>query len=199
MSRATNADCGTLHGIRPATLHVQDLPEHHDLWINGPAGAPLGAVALSLDVDGALIRVRLEPRRPRGEVPPLPEALRPAAKAAREQLMAYLAGRLQRFSLPWRLPAGASPFRRAVLAIVAEIPFGQTLGYGEVAARAGHAGAARAVGGAMATNPLPLVIPCHRVVGARGRLGGFTGGLDQKRALLAHEGRLLGGPTRNYR
>jgi methylated-DNA-[protein]-cysteine S-methyltransferase len=79
-----------------------------------------------------------------------------------------------------------------VLETLSRIPFGEVLGYGELASRAGWAGAARAVGQVMATNPLPLVIPCHRVVAAGGGLGGFTGGIAIKRALLAHEGISLG-------
>ena len=86
-----------------------------------------------------------------------------------------------------------------MLDVVATIPFGEVLTYGAVAARAGRDIAARAVGGVMGRNPLPLVIPCHRVVGAQGRLGGFTGGLDTKRALLAHEGMTLPAAKGPYR
>lgn len=170
-----------------------------DLWIEPGPGAPLGAVLLTLAEDGVLVEVRLNPRRPRHPLPAPPACLRRAAREASDQIQAYLAGRHRRFSVPYRLPPGVSPFSGAVLEVVARIPFGQVLGYGEVAARAGHERAARAVGGVMSRNPLPLVIPCHRVVGAQGRLGGFTGGLAIKRALLYHEGLRPGGARGPYR
>jgi methylated-DNA-[protein]-cysteine S-methyltransferase len=102
---------------------------------------------------------------------------------------------LKRFTLPWALPTDATPFARAVWQATAAIPYGETRTYGELARAAGSPGAARAVGGAMAKNPLPLVIPCHRVVGAGGRIGGFSPGVSLKRCLLAHEGHPLTHPA----
>lgn len=153
------------------------------IWIAAPAGAPISSVSLAVDTAGTLLGVKLAPPPPRR--PPL--QIPTEARQAADELIAWLAGSRQRFTVPWRLPEDLSPFRRDALETVARIPWGETLCYGEVAALAGHPGAARAVGGAMAANPLPLVIPCHRVLAAGGRLGGFTGGLDIKRALLAHE------------
>jgi methylated-DNA-[protein]-cysteine S-methyltransferase len=103
------------------------------------------------------------------------------------QIAEYAAGKRRRFetALDWSL-AGA-PFRRRVLGELAKVRFGHTLSYGELARRAGSPGAARAVGGVMAKNPLPLVVPCHRVLATGGKIGGFTGGLALKRALLALE------------
>ena len=84
------------------------------------------------------------------------------------------------------------PFQQAVLRATARIPRGQVRTYGQLAAQLGKPGAARAVGNALAANPFPLVIPCHRVVRAGGRLGGFGGGSALKRALLAREGVAIG-------
>lgn len=147
---------------------------------------PIQAVGLAVDEDGTLRQVRLNPAgRKAGDHGPGPRNPR---QWAVHELGEYLAGRRRAFTLRWALPDTLSPFRRAVLQVAAEIPFGATWTYGEVAARAGSPGGARAVGGAMGANPLPVVIPCHRVVAAGGRIGGFTGGVSLKRALLRHEG-----------
>jgi methylated-DNA-[protein]-cysteine S-methyltransferase len=84
--------------------------------------------------------------------------------------------------------AGITPFRRAVMEECMRIPAGETLTYGDLAARVGRPGAARAVGRVMATNPFPLLVPCHRVVGSDGSLHGYGGGLPMKAALLRAEG-----------
>jgi methylated-DNA-[protein]-cysteine S-methyltransferase len=108
----------------------------------------------------------------------------------RRQLDDYFAGRRRSFDLPldWSRTSG---FQRTVLQeLHAEIGFGRTVTYGELAARVGHPEASRAVGIAMASNPLPVVVPCHRVVASGGKLGGFGGGLETKRWLLTHEGSL---------
>jgi len=85
-------------------------------------------------------------------------------------------------------PAGSSEFDRAIYDVLLEVPAGRTVTYGELARKAGHAGAARAVGGAMHRNPIPIIIPCHRVVGEDGGLMGFGLGLWRKRWLLDREG-----------
>ncbi|WP_149179593.1 methylated-DNA--[protein]-cysteine S-methyltransferase [Streptomyces sp. TRM49041] len=103
-------------------------------------------------------------------------------------LDAYFAGRLRKFpqALDWSLTSG---FNRQVLRELASgVPYGTLVGYGELAARVGQPGAAQAVGAAMGANPLPVVVPCHRVVEADGGLGGFGGGLETKRRLLVLEG-----------
>ncbi len=107
--------------------------------------------------------------------------------AAREQLGEYLDGKRKRFDLSVDLSAVAG-FRRDVLQALKRVPYGRLLSYGELAERVGRPGAARAVGGAMATNPIPIIVPCHRVVAADGSLGGFSGGLHVKRWLHRHEG-----------
>jgi methylated-DNA-[protein]-cysteine S-methyltransferase len=104
------------------------------------------------------------------------------------QLEAYFAGVLRTFTLPldWSLTSG---FNRQVLReLAAGVPYGAVVGYGDLARRVGQPGAAQAVGAAMGSNPLPVVVPCHRVVESSGGLGGFGGGLETKRQLLALEG-----------
>jgi len=105
------------------------------------------------------------------------------------QVSEYFNGQRKVFDLPLDL-SGQPPFREIVLRQCAQIPFGQTITYGELAARAGNPMAARAAGGAMANNPIALVIPCHRVVGSDRGLHGFSspGGLGTKAILLRHEG-----------
>ncbi|MCM2255742.1 MAG: methylated-DNA--[protein]-cysteine S-methyltransferase [Vicinamibacteria bacterium] len=109
-------------------------------------------------------------------------------KAARQQLREYFAGARQRFDLPLE-PVG-TPFQRHVWAELRRIPYGRTRTYAELAARIGRPRAMRAVGTANGANPLPIVVPCHRVIGADGSLTGFGGGLPAKRLLLDLEGAL---------
>jgi len=104
------------------------------------------------------------------------------------------AGYLQGQPFPNDLPVDLQklpPFTQCVLSACREIPFSETRTYRELAAVIGSPGAARAVGGALARNPVPVVIPCHRVLGSDGRLTGFLGGLAWKQALLAHEGIII--------
>jgi methylated-DNA-[protein]-cysteine S-methyltransferase len=105
-------------------------------------------------------------------------------EAAEEALRDYFAGRAPR--LP-RLDLRGTPFQLQVWATLQEIPWGEVRTYGEIARLLGRAGAARAVGGANHENPVAILVPCHRVVQAGGRLGGYGGGLPVKRWLLAHE------------
>lgn len=101
------------------------------------------------------------------------------------QLRAYFAGELTRFDLPLLL--AGTEFQNAVWSALCDIPFGETVSYGELARRVGRPTASRAVGAANGANPLPIVAPCHRVVGADGSLTGFGGGVETKRYLLEHE------------
>jgi methylated-DNA-[protein]-cysteine S-methyltransferase len=106
------------------------------------------------------------------------------------QLEAYFRGELVSFDLPLEL--SGTEFQRQCWLALATIPYGQTVSYGEQARRLGLGpAAARAVGAANGQNPLPIVLPCHRVIGADGSLTGFGGGLPTKRFLLEHEGALL--------
>ena len=156
--------------------------------------SPIGDLMLRV-ADGALTAVHFG-GAPSGEHAALgtstaaPEAstaapVEPVLRATAEQLAAYFSGELREFVLPLR-PAG-TPFELAVWEALRHIPYGETVSYGELAARLGRPGAARAVGRANALNPLPVVIPCHRVIGAYGTLTGYSGGLSVKRMLLRLE------------
>jgi methylated-DNA-[protein]-cysteine S-methyltransferase len=105
----------------------------------------------------------------------------------RRELDDYFGGRRRAFDVPVDLGA-AGPFARGVLAELARVPFGSTTTYGTLASRTGRPRAARAVGGVMNRNPIPIVLPCHRVVGAGGSLVGYAGGLKRKETLLRLEG-----------
>ncbi|MFJ8466890.1 methylated-DNA--[protein]-cysteine S-methyltransferase [Streptomyces swartbergensis] len=112
----------------------------------------------------------------------------PLLAEAIRQVEAYFAGERRDFDLPldWSLISG---FNREVLReLAAGVPYGTVVGYGDLAGRVGQPGAAQAVGMAMGANPLPVVVPCHRVVESGGGIGGFGGGLETKRKLLALEG-----------
>ena len=106
---------------------------------------------------------------------------------AERQLRAYFAGRLRAFDLPLRL--GGTPFQQSVWRALGQIPYGKTATYAYIARAVGRPRAFRAVGMANHSNPISIVIPCHRVVGASGALTGYAGGLDAKRWLLDHERR----------
>lgn len=106
-----------------------------------------------------------------------------------QQLTEYFAGQRTTFDLP--LEALGSPFEHRVWNALRTIPYGTTTTYGELARRLGDAKATRAVGSANGANPIPIIVPCHRVVGSKGELTGFGGGLDRKRWLLEHEGVLM--------
>jgi len=105
--------------------------------------------------------------------------------AVRAQLAAYFAGELTQFDLP--LAPRGSPFQLGVWQQLRRIPYGVTISYGELARRVGDPSAARAVGAANGRNPLPIIVPCHRVIGADGSLTGFGGGIATKKFLLEHE------------
>ncbi len=98
------------------------------------------------------------------------------------QLKAYFTGDLKNFTLP--LQPATTPFRMNVLSEVKKIPYGQTATYGEIAEKIGKPRASRAVGGANANNPIPIIIPCHRVIGSSGKLTGFGGGIPLKQELI---------------
>ena len=151
------------------------------------AGTDRGIVKVGLpnqDVDEVLsqLAARVSPR-----VLEAPRRLDPA----RRELDEYFEGKLTAFEVPvdWRLSRG---FADKVLHAVARIPYGKTLSYGEVAAEAGNPRAFRAAGTACGINPVPLIVPCHRVVQAGGKPGNYGGGPEMKRALLELEGSLQG-------
>jgi methylated-DNA-[protein]-cysteine S-methyltransferase len=162
---------------------------------------PIGRLRLVADEHG-LREVWFESGRHRRD--PAPSWVRsPEALAfARVQLEEYFAGTRRAFDLPLH-PLG-TPFQLAVWEELGRIPYGVTISYGELARRIGHPQAVRAVGAANGRNPLPIVLPCHRVIGANGSLTGFGGGLPTKRFLLSMEdgvarGDLFGPATHSLR
>src|SRR2546426_11214528 len=131
-------------------------------------------------------------RGPGGEAWLEDDGHRPASELlarARRQLTEYFARARTTFDLPLDPPGTA--FQRRVWDALRTIPYGATSSYGELARRLGDPHATRAVGAANGKNPIPIIVPCHRVVGARGELTGFGGGMDRKRWLLEHEGALM--------
>ncbi len=150
--------------------------------------SPLGEL-LAVGRDGRLLRLSMQ------------AAARPVAlvsgwrrdddafAALQAQLAEYFAGHRHAFELD--LAPDGSPFQRRVWAALLEIPYGETESYGELSARVGAPGAARAVGAANGQNPIAVIIPCHRVIGASGRLTGYGGGLERKRLLLELEAGVL--------
>jgi methylated-DNA-[protein]-cysteine S-methyltransferase len=149
--------------------------------------SPLGGLGVAVD-DHGVCRIHLD-GAPAGRA----AASRPAGGGllteAAGQLVRYFAGALTDFDLPLSV-TGGSDFERAVWRAIAAIPYAHTRTYGEIAADLGAPDGARAVGVACNRNPLPLVVPCHRVVGAGGKLVGFGGGLPRKRYLLELEARV---------
>jgi methylated-DNA-[protein]-cysteine S-methyltransferase len=109
----------------------------------------------------------------------------PILAAASKQLQEYFAGDRRDFTIP--LDLEGTDFQRAAWLALADVPYGETASYGEQAERIGRPRASRAVGAANGKNPVPIVLPCHRIVGADGSLTGFAGGLEMKERLLAHE------------
>lgn len=120
---------------------------------------------------------------------PLEESETPRLRAAKRQLSEYLAGTRKTFDLPLDLSHGTA-FQRRVWKRLQAVPYGQLRSYRELASSLGGIRYTRAVGGAVGANPLPIVIPCHRIVAQDGSLGGFSCGLPAKRRLLALEGSL---------
>ncbi|HMK63314.1 MAG TPA: methylated-DNA--[protein]-cysteine S-methyltransferase [Acidimicrobiales bacterium] len=154
--------------------------------------SPIGTLVLEAD-DDVLLAIRLPGSRPRP-----PGAARrvtsrtgtrrtsTALSATRRQLEEYFAGRRRRFDIP--LSVSGTDFQCDVWRSLAEIPYGAVVSYAELAEMVGRPTAFRAVGQANGANPIPIVLPCHRVVATGGRIGGYGGGLPMKRRLLALEG-----------
>ncbi|HEX7537533.1 MAG TPA: methylated-DNA--[protein]-cysteine S-methyltransferase [Dermatophilaceae bacterium] len=148
--------------------------------------SPVGSLTLVAE-DDALVGLYMDLQRHRPDEEKLGEEDSRGREAepfrsAADQLDAYFAGALTRFTLP--LAPRGSGFQQRVWAALQEIPYGETESYGELAARIGSPGGARAVGLANGKNPISIVIPCHRVVGSTGNLTGYGGGLDRKKKLL---------------
>lgn len=152
------------------------------------AATPAGLVNVVFHASDAVRGKALERLTSRLGSEPVEAPGSPLLAEAIRQVEAYFAGERHDFDLPldWSLISG---FNRQVLReLNSGVPFGSVVGYGDLAARVGQPGAAQAVGVAMGSNPLPVVVPCHRVVERDGGIGGFGGGLETKRKLLALEG-----------
>ncbi|MFD5792627.1 methylated-DNA--[protein]-cysteine S-methyltransferase [Streptomyces diastatochromogenes] len=155
------------------------------------ADTPLGRLLLTADPDGALTSLSMPGQKGGRTVQDGWRHDPGPFRAAEEQLTAYLAGELKEFHLPLR--THGTEFRERVWAALDAVPYGGTTTYGEIAARIGAPRAAvRAVGGAIGANPLLIVRPCHRVIGADGSMTGYAGGLERKVWLLRLEGVLPG-------
>lgn len=152
--------------------------------------SPVGTLTAAADADGLrwllFPRNRHEPTRAQWRRDPT------AFAALREQLAAYFAGELRTFQL--MLAPSGTIFQQSVWQALRKIPYGETRSYRELAATIGNPNAMRAVGLANGRNPLPIIVPCHRVIGADGSLTGFGGGIDTKRFLLALEARIQAPP-----
>jgi methylated-DNA-[protein]-cysteine S-methyltransferase len=142
---------------------------------------PIGKLLIAGDAE-AVHQIRFAPARPERDWVESPTG--PIQEAAR-QLREYFAGKRTDFDLP--LEAQGTVFQKAVWRLLCDIPYGETISYGELARRVGNPKASRAVGAANGQNPLPIVVPCHRVIGASGKMTGFGGGIPVKEALLALE------------
>jgi methylated-DNA-[protein]-cysteine S-methyltransferase len=161
-----------------ASIYYDDMP------------SPVGLLRLVADERG-LREVRFaEPRHPRATPAAWIRASEPVA-FARTQLQEYFAGERIAFDLPLH-PLG-TPFQLSVWRELARIPYGATASYGDIARRIENPAAVRAVGAANGRNPIPIIVPCHRVIGSNGSLTGFGGGLPTKQFLLALEQQIAGG------
>jgi methylated-DNA-[protein]-cysteine S-methyltransferase len=157
---------------------VEPLADGRPLW--HVVGSPLGELLLVGD-GRALTRVDMSP----GDVPSGGRHVADAFTDVEAQLRAYFAGELTEFDVP--LAPSGTGFQLRVWAALLEIPYGQTATYGAVAARVGRPDALRAVGATNGRNPIAVIVPCHRVIGANGTLVGYGGGLHRKRLLLELE------------
>ena len=142
---------------------------------------PIGPLHAIADDAGRLVEL--------GFREPLQNASAPLPRRVIDQVTEYFAGKRQTFELD--LAPRGTPFQLAVWNALREIPYGDTISYAELARRIGKPAAVRAVGAANGANPIPVIIPCHRVIGSNGTLTGYGGGIERKQWLLAHEGRRL--------
>jgi len=151
---------------------------------------PTGSYSIALDESGAIVATAFGGVEALKELLPTLQPVRDSAalRGAREQVLEYFAGKREKFDL--KLAPAGTAFQKNVWAALLRIPYGVTRSYGEVAAEIGNVKASRAVGAANGSNPVCLIVPCHRVIGADGSLTGFAYGTGIKRRLLEHEGAL---------
>jgi methylated-DNA-[protein]-cysteine S-methyltransferase len=171
--------------IGPLLVVTDERDVLRALWFADRPNAPEGHPA-----PGAEPKLRQSLRRQYGTLP-IESGVAP--DSLRHALDRYFAGEIAALDeIPWA--AAGTPFQRQVWSALTEIPAGATMSYGGLAAKIGTPKAVRAVGTANGANPIAIVVPCHRVIGANRTLTGYGGGLDRKRWLLAHEGALLPEP-----
>jgi methylated-DNA-[protein]-cysteine S-methyltransferase len=161
--------------------------------------SPCGPLLCVVNAEGAVVRIEFNDPGEGRDTRKILEKMQDAGidivedpkrtAELRRQLAEYFAGERREFDL--ELAPEGTPFERSVWEALRTIPFGETRSYGEIAAAIGHPGAARAVGRANGANPIPIVVPCHRVIGSNGSLTGFGGGLENKSRLLELEGGAL--------
>jgi methylated-DNA-[protein]-cysteine S-methyltransferase len=164
--------------------------------LSGSLDTPLGRYALAATAEGIAYVAPPPRRRAAAPANAAPDArARRHLAAAEEALRAYFEGSLRSFESLRLAPQGGAFFQRVWQAL-REIPFGETVSYGELARAIGHPSAARAVGLANGRNPIAIIVPCHRVIGANGSLTGYAGGLTRKRWLLEHERDISSGQGR---
>jgi methylated-DNA-[protein]-cysteine S-methyltransferase len=188
-SKHASVAAGAAAGRLVARIVEDDLADVAYGPVDSPFGTLHGAVTrrglvrLAFPEEDPETMLELLAERVSARIVEAPSLLDPVER----ELDEYFAGRRRRFelALDWAL---IGPFGRRVLKRTAAIPYGGYLSYGEVAAEAGSPRGARAAGNALGTNPIPIVIPCHRVLRSQGALGGYGGGLDRKRFLLELEG-----------
>ena len=165
-------------------LHILKQLPRETVWEE--AASPIGPLIV-LASDNGVHAIAFESERTDQAKINLPRAVNhPIINAAVEQLAMYFDGTLKVFDLP--LDLRGTDFQKRVWELLLEIPFGETQTYGDIARALGNAGASQAVGAANGKNPVAIVVPCHRVIGASGHLTGYAGGMEKKQFLLIHEG-----------
>ncbi len=178
----------------PRLEWTSGAPSRRDVDVSATAFAtietPIGPLEL-IATSAALTGVHFSGRAPTGaSTAAVTAAEHPVLSLAARELTEYFAGDRQHFTVPLSLPlsGGGTPFQRHVWQLLAEIPYSATWSYADLARAAGRPRAVRAVGAANGKNPHSIIVPCHRVIQTGGQLGGYGGGLERKRWLLAHEG-----------
>lgn len=162
---------------------LKQLPRD-TVWEN--VSSPLGSLTVLASDDG-VHAIAFESDQAEQAKINLPRAVNhPTIDAAVEQLAMYFDGKLKIFDLP--LDLRGTNFQKRVWNLLSDIPFGETRTYGDLARALDNAGASQAVGAANGKNPVAIVVPCHRVIGASGHLTGYAGGMEKKKFLLEHEG-----------
>ena len=165
-------------------LHILKQLPRASVWEE--AASPIGPLIV-LASDNGILAIAFENERTDQAKINLPRAVNhPIINAAVKQLAMYFDGTLKVFDLP--LDLRGTDFQKRVWKLLLKIPFGETRTYGNIARTLGNAGASQAVGAANGKNPVAIVVPCHRVIGASGHLTGYAGGMDKKKFLLTHEG-----------